>query len=36
MWWSEHVTQSADADLRWWIIIIPGVLLWLRFGKHNR
>jgi hypothetical protein len=36
MWWSEHVTHSADADLRWWFLIVPGVVLWLRFGDHSR
>lgn len=36
MWWSEHITHSSDADLRWLVVIVPGVALWLRFGKHNR
>jgi hypothetical protein len=36
MWWSEHVTHSAGANRWWWFLIVPGVVLWLRFGKHNR
>jgi hypothetical protein len=36
MWWSEHVTHSSDANRWWLIVVIPGVILWLRFGRHTK